>query len=173
MGLFSFISTAGEKLFGGTQIDENAVREHVLGLGLKLRAFSVVAFQNEKKVALIGRADTLEDKEKAILAAGNVKGVESVDDRLRVVAEAADTSETPPTPAASADADTPEVELSEAEQPTARFYTVVSGDTLSAIAKREYGSANEYPRIFEANRPMLSHPDKIYPGQVLRIPPKT
>ena len=47
------------------------------------------------------------------------------------------------------------------------FHTV---DTLSAIAKKTLGNANRYNEIFEANRPMLSHPDKIYPGQVLRIP---
>ena len=50
------------------------------------------------------------------------------------------------------------------------FHTVVSGDNLSKIAKKHLGSANAYPKIFEANKPMLSHPDKIYPGQVLRIP---
>ncbi|MBN2759896.1 MAG: peptidoglycan-binding protein LysM [Rhodobacteraceae bacterium] len=50
------------------------------------------------------------------------------------------------------------------------FHTVVKGDTLSAIAKATLGNANRYPEIFEANRPMLTHPDKIYPGQVLRIP---
>ena len=44
------------------------------------------------------------------------------------------------------------------------------GDTLSAISKATLGNANRYNEIFEANRPMLSHPDKIYPGQVLRIP---
>ena len=54
--------------------------------------------------------------------------------------------------------------------PEARFVTVKKGDTLSAIAKAEYGNANAYMKIFEANKPMLSHPDKIYPGQVLRIP---
>ena len=48
----------------------------------------------------------------------------------------------------------------------------ISGDTLSKIAKQYYGDANAYPRIFEANKPMLSHPDRIYPGQTLRIPPK-
>lgn len=53
-----------------------------------------------------------------------------------------------------------------------RFYTVKSGDTLSAISKAMYGSANDYQRIFEANKPMLTHPDKIYPGQVLIIPAK-
>jgi nucleoid-associated protein YgaU len=170
MGLFSFISTAGEKLFGGTQIDENAVREHILSLGLKLSSLSVIAFQPEKKVAVIGRAATLEDKEKAILAAGNIKGVEQVDDRLRVVAAEATGATAAATPPAD-DADAT-AHLSSAELPTAQFYTVKSGDTLSAIAKREYGSASAYPQIFEANRPMLSHPDRIYPGQVLRIPPK-
>jgi nucleoid-associated protein YgaU len=57
-----------------------------------------------------------------------------------------------------------------AEGPS-QFYTVVKGDTLSKISKQFYGSAQKYNRIFEANRPLLSHPDKIYPGQVLRIPP--
>jgi nucleoid-associated protein YgaU len=51
------------------------------------------------------------------------------------------------------------------------MYTVKSGDTLWAIAKSHYGDGNKYPVIFEANKPMLSDPDKIYPGQMLRIPP--
>ena len=55
--------------------------------------------------------------------------------------------------------------------PEAKYYTVVSGDNLSKISKTQYGDANKYMVIFEANRPMLQHPDKIYPGQVLRIPP--
>ena len=50
------------------------------------------------------------------------------------------------------------------------FYTVKSGDTLGAIAQRHYGKASQYMKIFEANKPMLEHPDRIYPGQVLRIP---
>ena len=57
-------------------------------------------------------------------------------------------------------------------EPEGQFHTVVRGDTLSAIAKKFYGDANKYPVIFEANKPMLSHPDKIYPGQMLRIPPQ-
>ena len=56
-------------------------------------------------------------------------------------------------------------------KPEATLYTVVRGDSLSKIAKAHYGDAMKYPVIFEANRPMLSDPDKIYPGQVLRIPP--
>jgi len=49
----------------------------------------------------------------------------------------------------------------------------MKGDTLSAIAKKYYGDASKYPEIFEANKPMLKHPDKIYPGQSLRIPPRS
>ena len=56
------------------------------------------------------------------------------------------------------------------QEPEAQFHTVVSGDTLGKIAKTYYGNAMKYPVIFEANKPMLSHPDKIYPEQVLRIP---
>ncbi|WP_309625086.1 LysM peptidoglycan-binding domain-containing protein, partial [Methylibium sp.] len=56
--------------------------------------------------------------------------------------------------------------------PTAQWYTVVKGDNLSKISKQFYDTPNQYPLIFEANKPMLTHPDKIYPGQVLRIPPK-
>jgi nucleoid-associated protein YgaU len=58
----------------------------------------------------------------------------------------------------------------EVEEPVAIFHTVERGDTLSKISKKVYGDSMKYPVIFEANKPMLSHPDKIYPGQVLRIP---
>jgi len=51
-----------------------------------------------------------------------------------------------------------------------RTYTVVSGDSLSKIAQREYGHANLWNRIYEANRDILKDPDKIFPGQVLKIP---
>jgi nucleoid-associated protein YgaU len=53
----------------------------------------------------------------------------------------------------------------------ALLYTVESGDTLSKIAREQYGSAGKYMAIFDANKPMLKDPNKIYPGQVLRIPP--
>ena len=73
---------------------------------------------------------------------GNTTGIARVDDRIAV---------TPP-------------------KPTSVYYTVVSGDTLGGIAKKQYGDASKYPVIFEANKPMLTDPNKIYPGQVLRIP---
>jgi nucleoid-associated protein YgaU len=56
------------------------------------------------------------------------------------------------------------------EADESQYHTVVRGDTLSAIAKTHYGNAGAYMKTFEANRPMLGHPDKIYPGQLLRIP---
>jgi nucleoid-associated protein YgaU len=93
-------------------------------------------------VTVSGMAPDQATKEKIILCCGNVQGVAKVNDQL-TVKQAAQES---------------------------RYYTVQSGDTLSAIAKREYGNANDYMKIFEANKPMLSNPDKIYPGQSLRIP---
>jgi nucleoid-associated protein YgaU len=53
----------------------------------------------------------------------------------------------------------------------ARSYTVAAGDSLSKIAKREYGDANKWPAIFEANRDKIKDPDRIHPGQVLTLPP--
>ena len=93
------------------------------------------------KVTVFGKTPSQEIKEKVILALGNVPGVAKVEDHM----------DTPP-----------------GEQ--AAFYTVQKGDTLSAIAKKQYGDVNKYNAIFEANKPMLSHPDKIFPGLVLRIP---
>ena len=89
-----------------------------------------------------GIAKDQSTKEKVLLAAGNIHGIAAVDDNMTV-------------------------DLSE---PESKFYTVVKGDTLSKIAKEFYGNANAYMKIFEANKPMLTHPDKIYPGQNLRIP---
>ena len=92
-------------------------------------------------VTLSGSAPSQEASEKAGLAAGNVANVTSVDNNLEAPAAAA-----------------------------AQYHDVVSGDTLSAISKKYYGDANKYNAIFEANKPMLTSPDKIYPGQKLRIP---
>ncbi len=54
-----------------------------------------------------------------------------------------------------------------------KIYEVVAGDSLSKIAKREYGNAGDWNRIYEANRDLLKDPDKIFPGQKLKIPPKS
>jgi nucleoid-associated protein YgaU len=164
MSLISFFKDAGEKLFG-KKVQETyaapakadpaavdaanreaatAIENYIGTLGLTVTALTVT-YDGAKAVAKVyGVAKDQATKEKVILAAGNVHGVAGVQDMMTV----------------------------DLSQPEAKFYTVVKGDTLSKVAKDFYGNANEYMRIFEANKPMLKHPDKIYPGQNLRIPPK-
>ena len=183
MGLFSFVKAAGSKLFGGKKPSEipnlaYLVRGHVYEQGLPSNGLRCW-LENEVMV-VTGWAPDRATKEKIILAVGNVEGVDQVEDRIAIG--------TPPKPASApivVEAPTTveeaaAVELSEEQLPTAadleaatfasRTYTVEKGDTLSKIAKEMYGSAGKYPVIFEANKPMLGHPDKIYPGQMLRIP---
>lgn len=155
MGLFSFIKNAGAKVFGiGKTTEEEAAEASaklvhtVESLGFCVNDLKIDV--DDETVTIWGEADSQETKEKVILVVGNTKGIASVDDKMTVAVA--------------------EEEVVESEQPVARFYTVVSGDSLSKIAKKYYGNAMKYPVIFEANKPMLTHPDKIYPGQVLRIP---
>lgn len=158
MGLFSFIKEAGEKLFGGkdaqastaapTQAELNdkagkAIEAYIASQNLGVSDVQVHFEGPEGKVTVKGTAPTQAAKEKVTLCCGNVASVTSVDNQMSVT--------------------NPE--------PEAQYHDVVRGDTLSAIAKKFYGDANKYPVIFEANKPMLTHPDKIYPGQKLRIPP--
>ncbi len=149
MGLFSFIKNAGSKLFNKSKKEEEvkeveltraqALQQEIQNLGLPVSNLQVDLGQ---AVIVHGVTDTNANREKIILALGNVEGVTAVDDRITVT--------------------NPE--------PEAVFYEVVKGDSLSKIAKAHYGDPMKYPQIFEANKPMLTHPDKIYPGQVLRIP---
>ena len=164
MGLMSFIKEAGEKLFGkkpevaaavaeptseeklaaANDVAAKAIGEYIRSQNLPADALNI-SFDGAKQIVTVaGTVPTQEIKEKIILCCGNVDGVAGVDDQIQTT-EPADQSQ---------------------------YHTVVRGDTLSAIAKKFYGNANAYMKIFEANKPMLSHPDKIYPGQVLRIPPQ-
>jgi len=176
MGLFDFVKAAGEKLFraGDTESaaaaaasapDDQAASDRLAELSDRLAELNrtagdaieayirtqdlpvtglTVSFDGASGAATVfGVAGDQASKEKILLCCGNVAGVAQVNDMLSVDQSSAEAS----------------------------FYTVVSGDNLSKIAKAHYGDANKYPLIFEANRPMLGHPDKIYPGQVLRIPP--
>ena len=164
MGLMSFLKEAGEKLFGRGEAKtaqdavvkaptaENvaalskAASEAIVGYinaqGLPSKNLDVSFDADSSTVTVAGQVDDQATKEKILLCCGNVAGVAAVNDMMTVV--------------------TPE--------PEAQFHVVVSGDNLSKIAKQYYGNANKYPALFEANKPMLSHPDKIYPGQSLRIP---
>lgn len=159
MGLFSFLKNAGSKIFNNAEkeapkTENNAPSSEVLrqhkvsllrnivdSLGIEVKDLSIDL--QDETVIVFGEVDSQANKEKVILALGNVNGVASVDDRMSVV--------------------TPE--------PEAVFYEVKKGDTLSKIAKAHYGDWRKYTDIFEANKPMLKDPDLIYPGQTLRIPP--
>jgi nucleoid-associated protein YgaU len=101
---------------------------------------------NDGTATVRGSVGSQSEREKLLLAIGNTPGIGQVDDQLTVSAPATTASAT--------------------------LYTVKRGDTLSAIAKSYYKDGSKYTRIFEANRPMLGDPNKIYPGQVLRIPPE-
>ncbi|WP_226064289.1 peptidoglycan-binding protein LysM [Kaistella polysaccharea] len=152
MGLGSFLKNVGEKIFGGGETpaeQAQKVKDHVANYGFDTSGitFSVA----DDKVTISGEAKNWEEKGKIYVAAGNVKGIEGVTDQMTVKAAPAATTQAAPV-----------------NQP--KYHTVESGDTLSKIAKEVYGDANAYNRIFEANKPMLSDPDKIYPGQVLVIP---
>ena len=166
MGLMSFMKEAGEKLFGRGEAKAaqeaaaaaptpekvaalskaagDAIGTYVKAQGLTVNGMDIGFDAPSATVTVAGTVADQTTKEKVLLCCGNVAGVEKVNDLLVV--------ETP--------------------QPEAQWHTVVSGDNLSKIAKKFYGDANKYPVIFEANKPMLSHPDKIYPGQMLRIPPQ-
>lgn len=158
MGLFSFIKNAGAKVFGIGKTDEEEAAEAAakeLKLeqiaaqkleetinDLQLQVENLNVFIDDETATVTGAAYDQATKEKVVLVVGNSNGIAFVDDQMTV----------------------------ENEEPEAQFHTVVSGDTLGKIAKTYYGNAMKYPVIFEANKPMLTDPDKIYPGQVLRIP---
>ncbi len=161
MGMFSFIKGAGDRLFGKGKTEEQAIKEHCEKLGLDPSQVNIT-FKDGHIVA-VGRARNAEDREKLILAMGNVEGVNEVQEEIVIVTEEVATD-------GSTSADATEQSADAAADST--FYTVQKGDTLGAIAKAHYGNAGLYPKIFEANKPMLSDPNKIYPGQMLRIPPR-
>lgn len=146
MGLLSFIKGVGEKVFGSSEAQAapaDQLKKEAEKHGLDVSGVDVKV--DGDKVTVTGKALSQEEAEKIILAMGNTMGVSQIDNQLAVTKEAE----------------------------ASNFYTVKKGDTLWKIAEHEYGAAHgkDYNKIFEANKPMLSHPDKIYPGQVLRIPP--
>jgi nucleoid-associated protein YgaU len=151
MGLISFIKNAGDKLFKSEERREqekaDLIAAHIKKFGFDTSDINVKV--DDDKVILMGSIDTIENKNKIIVTAGNVEGIASVDDWIVV--------KNPPVVAPP--------------QPEKQFYTVKKGDYLSKIAKEVYGNANKYNIIFEANKPMLKDPNLIYPGQVLVIPP--
>jgi nucleoid-associated protein YgaU len=166
MGLIDFVKEAGEKLFGHGQAqaamseakanptDEaksqaanaaagDAMLEYIKSQNLAATGLTVTFDCATATASVFGVAPDQATKEKIALCCGNVAGVAKVNNMMSVDQSA----------------------------PEATYYTVVSGDNLSKISKANYGDPNKYMVIFDANKPMLSDPNKIYPGQVLRIPP--
>lgn len=144
MGFFSFIKDVGDKIFGGSEAKADELKKSLDAQGLDTKDIQVHVEGDQ--VVLKGNVKDQATLEKAILAVGNNEGIAGVKTDGIVV-------ETP------------------AEESV--FYTVKKGDTLWKIAESQYGKGKgaKYNIIFEANKPMLKDPDKIYPGQVLRIPP--
>ncbi|MDO5647068.1 peptidoglycan-binding protein LysM [Paracoccus sp. (in: a-proteobacteria)] len=157
MAIWDFVKNAGKSVIGKAEAapaPEAAAPEHdadtqrkVDALNAELTALGLGG--NDVHLRLRGDTVVVESRgadretmEKLILAVGNIEGIAQVE------------------------ADLPPAEGG--AEPV--FHTVQKGETLSAIAKKHLGDANKYRLIFDANRPMLSDPDKIYPGQVLRIP---
>ena len=167
MSLISFVKEAGEKLFGrhaqaatpapsaaptadasaDASAANSAAADAILGYiksqNLSATGLTVTFDGATSTVSVFGVAPDQATKEKIALCCGNVAGVEKGNNMMSVDQSA----------------------------PEATYYTVVPGDNLSKISKANYGDPNKYMKIFEANKPMLKDPDKIYPGQVLRIPP--
>jgi len=140
MGLFDFVKNAGKALFGSDEA--NAAEAIAKEVGDPSLAKKLNVEIDGENVKISGDVPSQEMREKIIVAAGNVEGISKVQESLTTTGT----------------------------DPEGGFHTVEKGDTLWAISQKSYGDGAKYKLIFEANRPMLSHPDKIYPGQVLRIP---
>ncbi|MBX9610518.1 MAG: peptidoglycan-binding protein LysM [Burkholderiales bacterium] len=164
MGMISFLKEAGEKLFGkkpevaaaiaeptnaeklaaANTAASEAIKNYIRTQNLPADDLNISFNGADQIVTVTGLVASQEIQEKIVLCCGNVDGVAGVADQMQCAEPAEE----------------------------CQYHMVSRGDTLSAIAKKYYGNANAYMQIFEANKPMLSHPDKIYPGQNLRIPPK-
>lgn len=146
MSLFDFVKDVGKKL--ANDVQTAALNPELLTAEIRRHGFEVqdLSVHSEgSKVTVAGKVASQELREKVVLVLGNVNGVGQIDDRLTV----------------------------EKPEPESQFYTVQKGDTLSKISKQFYGNPMKYMHIFEANKPMLDNPDKIFPGQSLRIPKLT
>ena len=141
MSWLDFAKDMGRKLFSKDAEASEAIEKHIAEDNPGVQDLKVQF--DGGTVRMLGKAATAEALEKAVLMAGNVAGVEAVN--------------------------IDEMHAPEAEAKV-EYYVIERGDTLSAIAKRFYGNAMDYPKIFEANREVIKDPDLIFPGQKIRIP---
>lgn len=145
MGAFDFLKNIGRKIAGDPAADiKESIEKDLPG---KIRNLTVSV--GDSRATLMGQCDSDDVKEKAVLLAGNVKGIDKVEARYLTVQEQ---------------------KVQVVEPPEPRFYEVQAGDSLSKIAKQVYGDATKWKALFEANREVIKDPDLIYPGQKIRIP---
>ena len=145
MGLFDFAKDVGKQLFDTDAEAAERIQQH---LEVKMSGVSNLDVKFDDGVATIcGDCVNEATRNSAVLIAGDVQGVE------KVVAD---------------DLKFPERKEEPAEK--VEYYEIVSGDTLGGIAKRFYGNASQYTRIHEANKELIPDPNKIYPGQKIKIP---
>lgn len=150
MGLFDFLKNVGRKVNPG---QEAAEIKSAISSALGSQISNLNVSWTDGTVKVFGVASSHAAKEKAVLIAGNHEGVEKVDDQITV-------------------SDATLQQQAQTTQATAasEFYTVQKGDSLSKIAQAKMGDANDWKALFEANREVIEDPDKIYPGQQIRIP---
>jgi nucleoid-associated protein YgaU len=152
MAFFDFFKDAGKKLLGKGD-DAAAIKNEIESSFEALPIQGLVVEVNGDTVALGGVANDQATKEKAILIAGNVEGIASVNaDQLVTLQQISDENE----------------REEESFEPV--FYTIKKGDTLWGIAQDFYKDGSKYPLIVEANIEVIKDPDLIYPGQAIRIP---
>jgi hypothetical protein len=154
MSLFGFVKDIGRRLFNKDEEAAEKIKEHILAHNPGVEDLEVT-YENGI-VGLAGRCTNKEAFQKCVLMAGNVEGVADV------YATGLQAYVDPAATAAAAEA-----ARAAAEE---QYYVIQKGDTLWAIAKKHLGDGNRYPEIFEANKEVIIDPDKIFPGQKIRIP---
>lgn len=162
MGIFQFFKDAGEKIFcisDSAQTRNSKITDHVRKYNIPGTEDIEVNIGEDGVATVTGQADSARTKQLVLVAAGNIQGVKEVNDQITVSGDSAASSDG----ATSSDG----AESSAADHD---LYEVKPGDTLSKIAQQYYGDSDKYNVIFEANQPLLTDPDKIYPGQTLIIP---
>jgi len=153
MSLFGFVKDIGRRLFNKDEEAAEKIKAHILANNPGVEGLEVT--YDNGIVGLAGRCTNKDAFQKCVLMAGNVQGVADV------YATGLVPYVDPAAPAKSA----------AAVEPEETYYVIEKGDTLWAIAKKFLGNGNRYPEIFEANREVIIDPDKIFPGQKIRIPP--
>ena len=144
MGLFDFVADMGKKIFGGDDDPAEKIQDSIDEDNPGVSDLAIKFVDGV--VHLSGAASSAESLEKAVLLAGNIQGVTEVN---------VDGMDAP------------------APEPEVLYYTIEKGDSLWKVADKHYGNGNDYQKLFEANKEVIKDPDLIYPGQKIRVPPKT